>query len=313
MNSHRAQGMTMVELMVALAVGLLVLLLAASMLVSANRGHSAQEEAARLDDSGRFALETIARAVRQTAWVNWDRSDAGIAADPAEPARVAGMDNRSLVKNAELISDPRPDVANGSDVLALRFSGAGPAPDGDGSMTSCAGFGVDELEQGWSIFYVGRSAAGDTELRCKYRGKTSWGADAVVGGVDSFQVLYGLDTDVPLDGLPNLYVNASVVAALDDGLDIEGADEAARERDLRTRTHWKRVASIKVGLVLHGERRVRVNAAPVVYDVFGPAYAEALGAVDPGTRVSEVEMPGSLRERERRMFSSTIMLRNPPR
>lgn len=313
MTPVRQRGLTLVELMVAITVGLLVLLFAAAMLVSANRGHAAQEDAARLDDSGRFALETIARAVRQTAYVNWDRSDAGIADDPTAPARVVGMDNRSLVKTADFISDPRPDVANGSDVLALRFAGAGPAPDGDGSMTSCAGFGVSELQEGWSIFYVGRSAIGDTELRCKYRGSTSWGADAIVGGVDSFQVLYGLDTDVPADGLANLFVSASVVSALDDGLTLEGADEMERELDLRRKTYWKRVASIKVGLILHGEKRTRMNAQPAVFDVFGPAYGDALGSADPGTRISESDMPGNLRERERRLFSSTIMLRNPPR
>lgn len=313
MTPVHQRGLTLVELMVAITIGLLVLLFAAAMLVSANRGHAAQEDAARLDDSGRFALEAIARAVRQTAYVNWDRADAGITDDPTAPARVVGMDNRSLVKTADFISDPRPDVANGSDVLALRFAGAGPGPDGDGSMTSCAGFGVNELEEGWSIFYVGRSAVGDTELRCKYRGAASWGADAIVGGVDSFQVLYGLDTDVPADGLANLFVNASVVSALDDGLTIEGANETERELDLRRKTYWKRVASIKVGLILHGEKRVRMNAQPIVFDVFGPAYADALGSSDPGTRISESDMPGSLRERERRLFSSTIMLRNPPR
>lgn len=310
---RRQRGLTMVELMVAITVGLLVLLFAGAMLISANRGHAALEDAARLDDSGRYALETIARAVRQTAYVNWDLQDAGIAIDPTAPARIVGLDSRSLVKTSEVVSDPRPDVANGSDVLALRFAGAGPGLDGDGSMTSCAGFGVSELEEGWSIFYVGRSAIGDTELRCKYRGKTSWGADAIVGGVDSFQVLYGLDTDVPADGLSNLYVSASVVAALDDGLELDGANEAERDLDLRRKTYWKRVASIKVGLILHGEKRVRTNAEPVTFDIFGPAYAEALGGADPGTRISESDMPGSLRERERRLFSSTIMLRNAPR
>lgn len=313
MTPMRQRGLTMVELMVAVTVGLLVLLFAGAMLISANRGHAAQEEAAHLDDSGRFALETIARAVRQTAYVNWDRADAGIVDDPTAPARVVGLDNRSLVKTADFISDPRPDVANGSDVLALRFAGAGSGPGGDGSMTSCAGFGVSELEEGWSIFYVGRSAIGDTELRCKYRGATSWGADAIVGGVDSFQVLYGLDTDVPADGMANLFVNASVVTALDDGLALDGANEPERELDLRRKTHWKRVASIKVGLILHGDKRVRLNAQPVVFDVFGPAYADALGSADPGTRINESDMPGSLRERERRLFSSTVMLRNPPR
>lgn len=313
MKPSRQDGLTMVELMVAVTIGLLVLLLAASMLVSASRGHGAQEEAARLDDSGRFAIETIAHAVRQTAFVNWDRSDAGIAAVADAPARIAGMDNRSLVKTAELISDPQPDVANGSDVLALRFSGAGPAPGGDGSMTSCAGFGAGDGEEGWSIFYVGRSATGDTELRCKYRGSSSWGADAIVGGVDSFQVLYGVDTDVPADGMANLYVNATVVAALDDGLALAGSDDTERELDLRRKTHWKRIASIKVGLLLHGEKRVRPNAKAEVFNVFGAAYADALGVTDPGTRLDEGDMPGPMRERERRLFSSTIMLRNAPR
>ena len=160
---------------------------------------------------------------------------------------------------------------------------------------------------------MARNAQGDPELRCKYRGATGWGADAIVGGVDSFQVLYGLDTDVPADGLANLFVNASVVTALDDGLALEGANETERELDLRRKTHWKRVASIKLGLLLHGEKRVRINTQPVVFDVFGPAYADALGSGDPGTRISESDMPGAMRERERRLFSSTIMLRNPPR
>lgn len=310
---RHARGMTIVELMVALTVGLLVLLLAAGLLVAANHGYAAQSESAGLDDSGRYALETIERAVRQTAFVNWDRAEAGIGSDPAAPARVAGLDNHSLRKSADGIDDPGPDVANGSDVLALRFAGAGPAPDGDGSVVGCAGFGVAELEDGWSIFYVGRSAAGDAELRCKYRGARGWGADAVVGGVDSFQVLYGLDTDLAPDGLANLYVNASVIGALDGALALEGADEAARQRDLRRKTHWKRVASIKVGLILHGQRRSRQHDAPLVFDVFGRAYGDALGAGDRGTRLGERDLPEDLQGRERRLFSSTILLRNPAR
>lgn len=313
MNALRQRGMTIAELMVSLAVGLLVVLLAGAMLVSANKGHSAQEEAARLDDSGRFALETIARAVRQTAYVNWDRAGVGVASDPEAPAPIAGMDNRSLVRTAEFISSPKPDVANGSDVLALRFSGAGAGSNGDGSMTGCAGFGVAEGRDGWSIFYVGLGAAGEAELRCKYQGSGNWSADAIVGGVDSFQVLYGLDTDQPGDGLPNLYINATVLNALDDALVLDGASSAERERDLRRKTHWKRVASIKVGLVLHGQKRVRLNTEPATYDVFGEEYGAALGGADLGTRISETDMPDGLRERERRMFSSTIMLRNTAR
>ena len=54
----------------------------------------------------------------------------------------------------------------------------------------------EPMRRGWSIFYVAANGDGEAELRCKYRGASGWGADAIVRGVDSFQVLYGVDTDV---------------------------------------------------------------------------------------------------------------------
>jgi type IV pilus assembly protein PilW len=200
----------------------------------------------------------------------------------------------------------------GSDVLAVRFSGAGAAPGGDGSMTSCAGFGVGAQEDGWSIFYVARNAAGEGELRCKYRGKTSWGADAVIGGVDTFQVLYGLDTDLPPDGVANQYVSAAVLDQLDDALVLDAATPEARERERLRRTHWKRIASIRIGLVVHGDRPARTGEEPMVFDLFGRAYSDSFGGTDRGVRLAEAPMPEQLRRRERKMFASSVLLRNPP-
>jgi type IV pilus assembly protein PilW len=178
-------------------------------------------------------------------------------------------------------------------------------------MTSCAGFPVSELEDGWSIFYVALNAGGEAELRCKYRGNASWGSDAIVSGVDTFQVLYGLDTDTPPDGVANQYVTATALERLDDALVLAGADPAARERERLRRTHWKRITSIKLGLLLHGAKRSRADQEPALYDLFGSAYSDAYGGVDRGTRMREEQMPDELRLRERKMFSSTILLRNP--
>jgi type IV pilus assembly protein PilW len=284
MNPQRGAGLA--ELMVALAVGMLAMLLAAGLLVTASAAYSAQIERSAVDDGGRYAIEIMTRAARQAAFVNWERDEAGF--------DLAG-------------------AVNGSDVLALRFAGSGPAPDGDGSVISCAGFGVSAHDEGWSIFYVARNADGEAELRCKYRGKTSWSADAVIGGVDTFQVLYGLDTDQPADGVANQYVSASVLNALDAALVLTGADQDARERERRRRTHWKRVASIRVALLVHGARRTRgAGERPEVFDLFGRAYSDSLGGADPGVRLSEDELPDELRRRERRLFSSTIALRNSP-
>ncbi len=206
-----------------------------------------------------------------------------------------------------------PDVANGSDVLALRFAGSGAGPGGDGSMLSCAGFGVAGADAGWSIFYVALSADGAPALYCKYQGAGGWGADALIGGVDTFQVLYGVDTDMPPDGVANRYLNATGVDMLDDALLLEGADAAARARDRLRKTHWKRVVSIKVALALHGGQRTRANVEPQMLHLFGPEYSAGPGNADPGTRLDEARMSEALRTRERKVVGITISLRNAAR
>jgi type IV pilus assembly protein PilW len=302
----RQRGATIAELMVAAAVGLIAMLLAAGLLVSANAAYVGQVDAAAADDAGRYALEIITRAARQAAFVNLERAEAGADRSTA-PASIGGLDARSLSRTTEGIDAPLADAANGSDVLALRYGGAA-----DGSVISCAGFAVGEADDGWSIFYVDRNASGEAELRCKYRGKTNWGADAIVGGVDTFQVLYGLDTDSPADGLANEYVSAAVVDQRDATLVLAAADPAARLRELRRRTHWKRIASIRVALVVHGARRDRPDQQALALDLFGPAYSDAFGAIDQGVHLDEQTMPDDLRRRERRLFTSTVVLRNAP-
>jgi type IV pilus assembly protein PilW len=306
---RRQRGLSIAELMVAIAVGTLVMLMAAGLLVSANAAYLAQVEAAAIDDGGRFALEIITRAARQAAFVNWERDEAAFDQGTA-PARIGGLDAHALARGTDGISDPLADTVNGSDVLALRFAGSGAAPGGDGSVVSCAGFGVSEQEDGWSIFYVGRNGAGEAELRCKYRGQSSWGADAVIGGIDTFQLLYGLDTDSPADGVANEYVSASVLDARDAALVLAGADGAARERERRRRSHWKRITSIRVALLIHGTRQTRRGLEPRVFDLFGSAYSAGFGGQDPGVQMLEQRMPDELRQRERKMFASTVMLRN---
>jgi len=311
MRPRRQAGVTLVELLVSMALGLTVLLAAGSLLVSANAAYVAQAESAAMDEGGRHALELVSRAVRQAAWVDWQGADAGAAAVDDGPAGLAGLDAQTLGKGSDGISAPQGAAVNGSDVLAVRFAGSGQEPDGDGSVLGCAGFPVSGAGEGWSIFYVARNDHGQAELRCKYKGNGGWSADAVVAGVDSFQVLYGVDTDTPADGTANRYVNASEVDVLDAGLVLAGAGGAERARDLNRRTHWKRVASVQVALLLHGAR-ARTHE-PLTYDLFGPRHGEAFGASDPGTRLTEAALAADGGPRERRVFAATVALRNASR
>ncbi|MCD2519210.1 PilW family protein [Massilia sp. G4R7] len=308
------RGMTMAELLVAMSIGLVVLLAAGSLFVWANRAFAAQLETAAMDDAGRYALEVVARAVRQSAAADWERASGG--PDPAAPAALSGLDAHSVPRTGFAIDNASPLAINGSDVLAIRFPGSGAPPAGDGGSLDCAGFGVHGDEEGWSIFYVARNAQDEAELRCKYRGASNWSSDAVVGAVDSFQLLYGVDLDG--DGAPERYLNASSLAELDAGLALAGATAAQREADLRRRTHWKKIASVRVALLLHGPVSKLDSTRQVVHALFGPDYGAAHGQADAGTWLPEAELArlgdpgrpardgGNGEPRYRKVFATTV-------
>ena len=310
----RIQGLGLLEMFVALALGMLVTLAASALVVNASANYVHHTESARLNDSGRYALAIISQAVRQAAFVNWDAAGVPPATLPEASANIGGLDAASISRASNGIDQPLASAVNGSDVLAVRYAGSG-SPDADGSVLNCAGFGTaaagTETQRGWSIFYVAAGGDGVAELRCKYKSANSWGADAIVRGVDSFQVLYGIDTDTPQDGITNRYLNASAVRALDAELVLVGATAAARAQDFNRKTWWKRVASVKVGLLLHGEAHSRPGAETVQYDLLGGAYAADAAERDRGVRIQESVLPAAQRQRVRRVFEASIALRNP--
>ncbi|MFC3456952.1 PilW family protein [Massilia haematophila] len=299
----RQQGMSIAELLVAMSLGLGVLLAGSTLLTGANAAYVGHADAAGIDDGGRYALELIGRAVRQGAFADIERYGA---AGPGhgQPASIGGLDNHSIGKTSFGIDSPLPGAVNGSDVLAVRYAGAGAGPDGDGSVLNCAGFPVHDTEDGWSIFYVARNGDGVAELRCKYRGTSNWSADAVVSNVDGFQVLYGIDSDTPRDGVANRYVNAGALAALDAALVLSGANPAALAAERNEKTWWKRVVSVKVALLLHGERPLTGPAPPARYELFGTEYGSAHGSSDPGVSLQEAVLAARDGPRPRRLFTA---------
>lgn len=286
-------GITLVELMLASALGLLVILAAISLMLVSRNTYVTLDEQIAVQETGHYAMAILARSVRQASWSEWSPEESAAA---SYSSGLRGLDAKSLKMASEDIKNPVAAVSFGSDVLAVRFGGAA-----DGSMLNCAGFAVskaDEDVQGWSIFFVGGERNAEPELRCKYRGKNSWRTEGIARGIESFQVLYGIDTSN--DGLPNQFLNASRIEQLNADLDDE--DE---EGD-----YWSKVAAIKVAMLVRSHRNVHDAGSPPPYHLFDDTYSSQFGSADRGTFIREAEIPSHLRARFRKVFVITIPLRN---
>jgi type IV pilus assembly protein PilW len=310
-------GLTLIELMIAIVLGLLVVLAATALLLSTKTTYTQQDESTRIEDAGRYALELVTRALHQTAFENWDTDGTSVLAGAEFSTNIRGFDANDVGKTTPNIETLLAISVNGSDVLALRFFGTGGAPDGDGTVLNCAGFSVAappnstvaEASRGWSIFHVSVGDSGESELRCKYQGKGGkWTSTAIVPGVESFQVLYGIDTDG--DGMPNSYMNASSVDQLDAALVLVGSNADERARNLNRRTYWKKVVMVKIGLLMRGGSLVNKSVATAPYDLLGEEYGENHPATDSGVHITEADFPEAMRNRLRKVFTQTIQLRN---
>lgn len=289
----RQGGLAVAEILIAMALSLLVVLAAASLLHAANGDFLHNGANTRIDDNGRFALAIIGQALRQAGYPG-EPGEPGAAAGggaPPPPA-VEGRDASSVASGADGLGVPQ-SALNGSDAIAIRYAPGANAGAAGGAMLNCAGFPANPGEWAWSIFYVAEASDGVAELRCKYKGPHGWGDDAVIRGIDAFQVVYGIDTDTPRDNIPNLYLNASAIDARDAAL-------PAAER--ANRPTWRRVASVRFALLLHGERGSRSGSALASYELLPGADADA--------RLDEVRLPPSMRQRARRVFAATVALRN---
>src|ERR1700731_1436700 len=89
------QGMTLIECMIALTLGMLVILAATALLLSAQKTYLAIDDSARIGDTGAFAMDALAGAIRQAAYA--DYSGAGAMTPPKPPGNTLfGLDDAAL-------------------------------------------------------------------------------------------------------------------------------------------------------------------------------------------------------------------------
>lgn len=316
-------GFTLVELLVAMAVSTLVALAAMSSLLVSRQGYASVDAASQLRDGARFAVDRIQRVAVQAGFKDIGfaatarpSNAVGIAANPA-PA-VSGFNN-------SLVGTPDPSVEGatrsagtvgyGSDVLLIRvqipetFPGSGTA---DASMIDCAGnpaanVTADRDTAVTNVIHVAEYR-GEPALMCSTVSATGTVSPArpIVQGVENFQVLYGVDgavANVAPTGIADSIADRFLRA---DELVVPG-DSAG------TNANWRRVRSIRIGMILRGHARSAIDGTPLPLYPFGPSPGSSGGAA--GAALSSANDPGTSFDppadgRLRQIVTFTVHLRN---
>jgi type IV pilus assembly protein PilW len=319
----RQRGFTMVELLVALVLSLLIALAAISALIVTRQGFNTVDAASQLRDNGRFAADLIQRLAVQSGFedLRYAATSAtsnvvGAATNP-EP-NVKGYNN-TLADSTDPLNTYaiRTTGADGygSDVLILRNQSAETYPGSgiiDKSLIDCAGnpaksLPTDRYDQMISIFQVALSQ-GEQSLMCIVLDTTSgaFSTQPIVQGVENFQVLYGTDgvtagvapTAIPTT-VPDHFLRA-------DQLTVAGDP-------IGTNANWRRVRSLRIGMVLRGPlNSAQEKVAQTLYP-FGLAKSSSTGTA--GAAMSSADDPGTVFTtpadgRLRQVVTFTVHLRN---
>ena len=321
--------MTLVELMVAMAIGLVVVAATVGVLSVAQRGFNTVDASSQLRDNARYATELITRIVLQTgfedvAYATTPRkNDALLDANPFpnitgfNNAKPSGSDPYNTTSGAWGATS----IGHGSDILILRYQGAETYPGSgkaDRSIITCNGDSPGTIpsnrdERIVSIFYVATGTNGEPALMCRSSPTDtvippSTGGQPIVTGVESFQVLYGVDGVTPNTATP---ATAPPPSKTDRYL---RADQMVVAGDaVATNNNWRRVRSIRIGMVLRGATNSVQDPQDVTVLPFGDSPGSSGGAV--GSAFTSAADPGTTYQagadgRLRQVVTFTIHLRN---
>ncbi|POZ60499.1 PilW family protein [Chromobacterium alticapitis] len=172
MTRLRQQGSGLIEVMVALAIGLLLLSVLVMIFTSTKLAQSNQSGLARLQDNQRTAMTLINTIVQSAGYYPNPQAQAVTDALPASGAFAAGQ---SITGTS--------GVSGASDTLSIRFA---TAPN-DGVL-NCNG--TSNTGAGNTIYINQFAVNGNNQLTCALNGGT---AQPLVDGVASMSVLYGVD------------------------------------------------------------------------------------------------------------------------
>lgn len=318
-RSMTQRGLTLIELLVAMTLGLMIVLAAAAALLVSRQGFFAVDAASQLRDNARYAQDIVQRIGVQAGFKNVFFLKGSGSAN--EPPHVYGINNAKRSSNNQAWDESSSwgasDAGKNSDILVLRAqtsTAADSSTAADGTMIDCLGVAPTAIptsqdDRFVSILHVGASGSGEPALMCSRSntGDAPYDTQPLVQGVETFQVLYGVDNVTPgaaptgsTDSVPERYLRA-------DQLTVSGNTAA-------TYANWRRVRSLRIGMVMRSQPGSAVDTASETFYPLGTSKSSAGGTIgsafassanDPGTVFSPTSD-----KRIRQVVTFTVHLRN---
>ena len=190
-------GFTLVELMVALVLGLLVLGMVLTAYLSNMQASRFQNGVLRVQENGRFAIDVLSRTMRMAGYD-----------DPASPASVTG----NPIKGAASAGDAaltQTGIKTNTDIIAVTYEGGIDIRDCQGNI----------FAQG--ITRTSQYAVRDDENLVCLTDATGATVQELAEGIEDMQILYGIDPDG--DGVANRYTDVANIGVgnLDNIISLE--------------------------------------------------------------------------------------------
>jgi type IV pilus assembly protein PilW len=161
-------GLTLVEMMIAMVLGLLILLAVSSIYIGSRQTFRMQDDNARLQETGRYALEVLGRSVRQAGFWNM----------PINPVATATAFGGTPITGAD-------GAAGASDTVTVQYDYLAADRDCEGTVPSTLATPPAFVTDAYRLTANNLVCDGvDTDATFQ----------PLVSDIDDVQILYGIDT-----------------------------------------------------------------------------------------------------------------------
>jgi len=293
MNKHTQQrGLTLIELMVALVISLLILAGLFTVYQSNQRGYRLNDGLVRTQESGRFAIDFLARDTRQSAYP---------ANDPDPNVRTAPEFHFFLFTGGADNVDISGTVAGAfpqSDILSLRHGMNGIlSSDCSGNIpgnTDPINVTLIQATKSWTP--IGNTTWNQYDVRTTGRTNNRnnpifalyCNGNELVEGIENMQILYGVDTTFKPDFVADQYFTFNNIPDVDGDLAID----------------WGRVISIRIALLASSVDEKANVPSSRVFNMLGT------NLTFDGTGVDAAGNAIAADQKIRRLYTTTVLIRN---